>query len=90
MTPDFMEKMTGYFERMEKFLEVGNLASKYSLTLKEASSYTGLGVRKLRQSVIMGELGASKPKKVILIRRVDLEKYIDGHNLKIPKVRRVA
>ena len=95
MTPSFIDTMNGYFERMEKFLEVGNLASKYTLTIAEASIYTGLSTDKIRDAIKFGDLEAYKPSaggkgRAILIRRKDLEGYIERHSLKIPKVRRAA
>ena len=48
----------------------------YSFDLEQAAVYTSFSMWALRQAIIDGELPVVNPKPYI-IRRVDLEKYVD-------------
>ncbi len=54
---------------------------KYSLTLEEASAYTGLGVWALKNAINHERLKACKPTgnkcNRVLIRKADLEEFVD-------------
>ena len=73
-----------------RIVQVKNLSNsgqgRYSLTIKQASEYTGLGEGKLRELIDSGNLRVSKPGKQILIYRAELEEFIDRYDLKVPKV----
>ena len=56
----------------------------YSFDLKQAGAYTGFSVWSLRQAIVDGKLFVVNPKPYI-IRRVDLEKYVDQRLQKIEK-----
>ena len=76
--------------RLERFFKNTNVNWKYSLTIREAAEYTGLGVDKIRDAVTFGEIEAFKPQtdgkgKAILLRRRDVEKYVERYSLRIPK-----
>jgi len=56
----------------------------YSFDLEQAAVYTSFSMWALRQAIIDGELPVVNPKPYI-IRRVDLEKYVDQRLQKIEK-----
>jgi hypothetical protein len=61
----------------------------YSFDLKQAAVYTGFSVWALREAILDGELLVVNPKPY-LIRRVDLEKYVDQRLQKVERVRKAA
>jgi len=56
----------------------------YSFDLKQAAAYTGFSVWSLRQAILDEKLSVVNPKPYI-IRRVDLEKYVDQRLHKVEK-----
>jgi hypothetical protein len=61
----------------------------YSFDLEQAAAYTGFSMWALRQAILDGELLVVNPKPY-LIRRVDLEKYVDQRLQKVERVRKAA
>lgn len=77
-------------QRLERTLKDAGLAGKYSMTIEEAASYTGLGSEKIRDAIVCGELDASRPLtagrgRALLVRRTDLESYVQKYSLRVPK-----
>jgi len=56
----------------------------YSFALEQAATYTGFSVWAIRQAILDGKLLVVNPKPYI-IRRVDLEKYVDQRLHKVEK-----
>lgn len=71
--------------QLQKATRSVNFKSRYSLTIKQAIEYLGLGDDKIRQLLDDGVIPYSKPGRDILIKREDLEKFVDDNAIRIPK-----
>jgi excisionase family DNA binding protein len=83
MKPIVKEAIREVMGVTEREARQGTSAEKAFLTVKQAAEHSGLGSSTIRLLIRKRQLGAQKVGRRVLLKRSDLESFLESHPIKV-------